>query len=174
MRSAVFLLLAGLAAASSQHVPAAAAPPPAVVWRSWDRGLEEARASGRPILVDVYTDWCGWCRRMKADVYARPEVRAYLAERFVTVSLNAEGADAASHEGRSYTSRSLAARFGVSGYPTTLFLRADGGHQVYVPGYVEPVRFLQVLRFIGEGHMDRGVSFQEFSKPATPGGAERR
>ena len=172
MRSAVLLLLLlGLCAPSVLPVPAAAAPAPGIAWRGWDRGLEEARASGRPVLVDVYTDWCGWCRRMKSEVYSRAEIRDYLGEHFVAVSINAEASDPARYEGRAFTSRSLAARFGVSGYPTTVFLRPDGSHMVNVPGYVESARFLQVLRYIGEGHMERGVSFQEFSKrsPAVVG-----
>jgi thioredoxin-related protein len=144
-----------------------------VTWRAWDAGLEEARASGRPVLVNVYTDWCGWCRRMKSDVYARAEIRKYLDEHFVTVTLNAEGADAARYEGRAYTSRSLAARFGVSGYPTTIFLRPDGRHLVNVPSYVESAQFLKLLRFVAEGHLERGVSFREFSERPESGGVVR-
>ncbi len=177
MRYAVlslFVVLSTVALSAAPAIPTAAAPAPGIAWRAWDRGLEEARASGRPVLVNVYTDWCGWCRRMKADVYTRAEIRDYLDDHFVVVTLNAEGSDPARYEGRAFTSRSLAARFGVTGYPTTLFLRPDGGHMVNVPGYVESARFLQILRFIGDGHMDRGVSFQDFSKQAAPGGATRR
>ena len=154
--------------------PVAAAPNPGVAWRGWDRGLEEAKTSGRPMLVDVYTEWCGWCRRMDADVYSRPEIRDYLRDRFVMVKLDAEASDPARYEGRSFTSRTLAARFGVSGYPTTIFLRPAGDHLVNVPGYVDADRFLLVLRYIGEGHMDRGVSFQEFTKRSASGGGARR
>jgi thioredoxin-related protein len=141
--------------------PAAAA---GVAWRGWDRGLEEAKTSNRPVLVDVYTQWCGWCRRMDAEVYARAEIRDYLKQNFVVVKLDAEASDPARYEGRAFTSRSLAARFGVSGYPTTVFLRPAGEHLVNVPGYVDADRFLLVLRYIAEGHIDRGVSFQDFTK----------
>jgi thioredoxin-related protein len=162
-----FLLTMALTV-SSHSVRAAAGQGPAVQWRGWDRGLEEAKSSGRPVIVDVYTDWCGWCRRMEANVYSRPEVRDYLSRKFVAIKLDAEASDAARYEGRAFTSRSLAARFGVSGYPTTLFLRPAGEHLVSVPGYVDADRFLQVLRYIGDGHMDRGVTFQDFSKQSAP------
>ncbi len=108
---------------------------------------------------------------MKAEVYTRAEVREYLADRFVLVSLNAEAGDAARYEGRGHTSRTLAARFGVSGFPTTIFLRPDGEHLVNVPGYLDAGRFMQVLRYIGDGHMERGISFQEFAKTPAAGGA---
>jgi thioredoxin-related protein len=154
--------------------PATAGPAPRVAWRSWDRGVEEARGSGRPMVVDVYTDWCGWCRRMEAEVYSRPDVRDYLSRKFVAVKLNAEAADPARYEGRAFTSRSLAARFGVSGYPTTIFLRADGDRPVNVPGYVDAERFLLLLRYVGDGHLDSGVSFQDFVKRSATSGVPRR
>ncbi len=72
-------------------------------WRTFDAGLREARATGRPVLVDVFTDWCRYCKLMDRDVYSRADVRDYLAARFVPVRFNAEGAQAASYEGKAYS-----------------------------------------------------------------------
>ena len=137
-----------------------------VQWRSWDDGLREADRSKRPVLVDVYTDWCGWCRRMDRDVYGRSDVRKYLSSRFVTVKLNAESSASGRYQGRSLSSRSLAQHFGVRGYPTTVFLRPGGDHITNVGGYVPADRFLLILRYIGDGHLDRGTPFEEFEKQA--------
>lgn len=146
---------------------ARAAATSATPWRAWDAGMAEAEKSQRPILVDVYTDWCGWCKRMDRDVYTRPEIRDYLSKNFVMVKLNAEANDAARYEGRSWTSRSLASRFQVTGYPTTIFLRANGEHLANLPGYIAADRFLLLLRYVGEGAMDRGVTFEDFSRNAS-------
>jgi len=139
-------------------------------WRSWDDGLREASASKRPVLVDVYTDWCGWCKRMDRDVYSRDDVREYLARNFVTVKLNAESQMQGTYEGRVQSSSTIARRFGVRGYPTSVFLRPGGEHLVNVGGYVAPERFLLVLRYIGEGHMDRGTPWETFAKQASGSG----
>ncbi|OGF14201.1 MAG: hypothetical protein A2W00_13985 [Candidatus Eisenbacteria bacterium RBG_16_71_46] len=133
-------------------------------WRAWDAGLREAGTAGRPVLVDVYTDWCGWCRRMERDVYSRQDVREYLAKRFVTIKLDAESDAAASYGGQALTERGVASRFNVRGYPTTIFLRANGEHLVNVPGYLPADRFLLLLKYIGEGAFDRGVRFEEFTR----------
>lgn len=135
-----------------------------ILWLDWNAAAEKARTTERPILVDVYTDWCGWCKRMDRDVYARPEIREYLSTRFVTVKLDAEANDPARYQGKDYDSSTLAERFKVTGYPTTVFLRSNGDHIINVPGYVPADRFLLVLQYIAEGHLDRGVNWEEFSR----------
>jgi len=125
------------------------------VWRQWQAGLQEASRTGRPILVDVYTDWCGWCRRMDRDTYAQAPIRDYLGGHYVTVKLNPE---------QSSELRAVANRFRVSGYPTTIFLRSNGDHLLTVPGYIPDKDFLPVLRYVAEGHMERGVEFETFRK----------
>jgi thioredoxin-related protein len=133
-------------------------------WRAWNDGMRQAAATGRPMIVDVYTDWCGWCKRMDRDVYARTEIADYLRKRYVTIRLNAESSTGALYEGRNYTSEGIAQRFRVSGYPTTIFLRANGEHMANVPGYVPADRFLLLLRYVAEGHADRNEPFAEFEK----------
>jgi thioredoxin-related protein len=154
------LVVAGLAA-----MPARATA--ADLWRGWDEGLAEASKKNHPIVVDVYTDWCGWCKRMDRDVYARQDVRDYLQANFVPVKINAESNEKAKYKGKDMTSRGLSAGFRVTGYPTTIFLRSNGEHLVNVPGYIPAEQFLLILRYIGEGHMDKGVDFREFQKNAS-------
>jgi thioredoxin-related protein len=134
-------------------------------WRDWNSGIAEAKKTGRPVLVDVYTDWCGWCKRMDRDVYSSKEVRDYLGQAFVTIKLDAEASDPTPYQGQKLTARALAGRsFRVTGYPTTVFLASDGKHLVNVPGYVPAPRFLTLLQYIGEGHFERGVPFEKFAQ----------
>ena len=148
-------------------VPAAHAGP--VAWRGWNEGLAAAAGGPKPVIVDVYTDWCGWCKRMDRDVYARSDVSEYLNQHFVMVRLNAESAERVSYAGRSLTARALSGGFEVTGYPTTIFLKPDGTHLVNVPGYIPADKFLKLVRFVGDGHMDRGESWEAYSKSSGTG-----
>ena len=159
---ALALLLAPAVIASAPHAET-------LEWRNWNEGAAEASSSGRPMLVDVYTDWCGWCKRMDRDVYALEDVRQYLNKHFVPVRLNAESTAEARHGGRTLTSRALAQQLRVSGYPTTIFIKPDGAHIASVPGYVPADRFRLMLRYIAEDHIGRGVSWPQFEKSAAAG-----
>ena len=140
-----------------------------LTWLSWNAGMAEASATKRPILIDVYTDWCGWCKRMDREVYARDDVRGYLNDHFTLVKLNAESLDEVVYDGHKLTGRGLAQYLRVSGYPTTIFLKSNGEHIANVPGYVPADRFKLMLRYIGEDHIGRGVSWPDFEKSAGAG-----
>jgi thioredoxin-related protein len=130
-------------------------------WREFEAGLSEARAKHKRVVVDVYTDWCGWCKRMDRDTYAKDEIQKYLGKAFVAVRLNAESDRRATYKGTEYSYRQIAGGFGVRGYPTTLFLEADGTHITTAPGYMGPDEFLTVLRYIGDGRY-KDQTFDEF------------
>ena len=149
-------------------VTAAGAEP--VAWHGWNEGLAAAAGGGKPVIVDVYTDWCGWCKRMDRDVYAKAAIGDYLNQPFVMVRLNAESAERVSYGGRTMTARALAGGFQVTGYPTTIFLKSDGTHLVNVPGYIPADDFIKLVRFIGDGHMDRGESWEAYSRSSGAAG----
>ena len=51
-------------------------------WHGWEEGVNATQASGKYMLVDVYADWCGWCKKMDREVYAHPQVQQLLAANF--------------------------------------------------------------------------------------------
>lgn len=103
---------------------------------AWESDYATARAkslaTGKPLFIDVYTDWCGWCKRLDATAYADPRVQV-AASRFVMLKLNAEGNGAA-----------FARQMRVQGYPTLIFATARG-EQVARRGYIEVEDFLAMM-----------------------------
>ncbi len=132
-------------------------------WKSFDTGLENAKVSHKKILVDVYTDWCGWCKKMDEEVYNDPKVKEYLAKNFVIVKMNAEAEGTIHYKGNIYSPAQLASAFGVSGYPATLFLKDDSEPITLLPGYMEAPMFLQVLSFVAENQYEK-KQFDQYLK----------
>jgi thioredoxin-related protein len=140
---------------------------PAFSWRDFGPALDEAKAAKKPLVVSVYTDWCGWCKRMDKDTYTNADVRTYLDANFIPVKLNAEANTRAKYKGDEYTHRQIASGLRVTGYPTTLFLDTEGTPILTAPGYMNARDYLTVLRFVGEGAY-KTASFDEFKKANAP------
>ena len=87
-------------------------------------------------MVDVYTDWCGWCKKLDRDVYADAKVSEKLAKNFVAVKINPEKTSRAAQ---------LAKQFGTRGYPHIVFVNGDGKKIGEIRGYVSANEFLQRL-----------------------------
>lgn len=121
-------------------------------WKKFNEGISEAKKSGKKILVDVYTDWCKWCKEMDKKTYADKNVSAYLKKKFVIIKLNAEGNEKVMYEGKLITPQEFAQGMGVDGYPATVFLQNNGKPITLLPGYSTPDQFIHVLSFIGENH----------------------
>lgn len=133
---AVFIgLLAGSWFLGRRPSPSAASP---IAWEtSLAQAQAKAAAEGKLVMVDFYTEWCRWCQKLDAETFANEKVTKAIAEGFVSVRLNAEkeGADQAQ-------------QLGVEGYPTVVFLNAEGKELGRIPGYLGPEDFLAELRHL--------------------------
>src|SRR5215217_7477875 len=114
------------APASSVVAPQSAASGAAVRWIPLEQAAKEASASGKHLFVSVYTDWCGYCRKLNMVTYKASPVIAELGKNFRSVKLNAESNAKVTWKGKVYTSAELAQEWGVEGYPTLLFLNGKG------------------------------------------------
>ncbi len=132
--------------------------------------LAEAEAlskkENKPLLIDFYTDWCGWCKKLDASTYKDPDVIRYVNKYFYPVKFDAESREAYSFNGEEFVFRPsgsrgtnefalrYAARNGRLGYPTTTFMYANGETLAIVPGYQDAENMELLLRFLGEGHFE--------------------
>jgi thioredoxin-related protein len=132
-----------------------------IKWHSFDEGVALARQQNKKILVDVYTDWCGWCKKMDKDVYSNGAVGQTMTSNFIAVKLNAESQKGVTFDGTPMNEASLAGAMGVTGYPTIVFLDPAAKPITKISGCMEPKEFTSVLRFIGENHY-KTKSFEEY------------
>ncbi len=106
----------------------------------WEKDLataiKKAKSKNLPIMIDIYTDWCIWCKELDKNTYANEKV-IETAKKIVSVKLNPE----TSEEGEE-----IAKKYGVKGYPTILFINADGFVLENVGGYVEGEKFVPYMK----------------------------
>lgn len=124
-------------------------------WKKFDEGMKQAKLTGKKVLIDVYTDWCSWCKKMDANTYADKKVIDYLSKYFVVIKLNAEANEKISYAGQTLSPADFSQGMGVTGYPATLFLKSDGSPITLLPGYSEADMFIHILSFIGENHYEK-------------------
>ena len=56
-------------------------------WYSWNEGYKKAKKENKIILLDTYTEWCGWCKVMDKDTYTVKEVKDKIADDFIPIKL---------------------------------------------------------------------------------------
>ncbi len=167
MKIPAFILFSLLLSSLAFGTDNAKKPSPEMKWLSFDKGLEQAKTGKKKILVDVYTDWCGWCKKMDKEVFNHELVAPYLSNQYVLIKLNAESDAAASYKNQKTSERGLAQAFGVTGYPTLLFLESNGEYITPLPGYVKAEDFLPILKYFSEDHYKTkqwNVYLEEYKK----------
>ena len=105
-----------------------------------------AKAGDKLLLLDFTgSDWCGWCRLLKAEVFSQPEFEAYAKKNLVLLTVDFPRAKPLSSEVRRQN-QTLAQKYAIEGFPTIVILNGDG-KQVGLLGYMPggPKAFIDEL-----------------------------
>ena len=154
-----------LSAAAEKQVEAAAPQTEAVEWLEYGAALERAKKEKKHVLIDFYTDWCGWCKVMDRKTYAHPGVAAYLNEHFVLAKVNAESPKRFKVGDDTKSGVEVAREYSINSFPITWFLRPDGTRINQLPGYRAPEEFQRVLEYIHERQYETATGGTQAAKP---------
>lgn len=132
-----------------------------IAWLEFENAVTTAKKERRLLVVDFYTDWCGWCKVMDRDTYANAKVIKYAKARLVMAKVNAESSALTRYQDQSLTYQQLAQSFGVRGYPATVFISPEGEFLTLLSGFIAPDQFLSILEYLAEGHY-KSMKYEEF------------
>lgn len=143
-----------------------------VKWYSFEEAVELNKKEQRKIFIDVYTDWCGWCKKMEATTFTNPHITKILNEEYYAVRFDAETNDTISFGGREFINEggrrsphqlAVALLQGKMSYPSVAYLNENNQFLTAVPGYYTADRLEPVLKFFAEDAF-KSQSFEEYSK----------
>lgn len=130
----------------------------AVKWYTIQEAEALVKTNPRPIFVDAYTDWCGWCKKMDQDTFTNNVIADILNNKFYAVKFNAETSDTITFQGMKFVNDGKAGKAhqlavamlqGELSYPTVVFLNENAQLVSPVPGYREPKEMEVIMNFFG-------------------------
>lgn len=140
-------------------------PDPKIEWLSWTEAIKRLESDAKPkkLMVDLYTDWCGYCKKMDRETFTDPAVIAYVNEHFYAVKFDAEQRGSYRYAGHTFNFDPKRGRRGVHtlafamtdgrmSYPTMVYFDEKQHRIAISPGYKPTANMLRELRFVGEGH----------------------
>ena len=147
-----------------------------VKWLTFKEAQEKNKVLQKPFLVDIYTDWCGWCKHMMKTTYSNKGIADYINANFYAVKFDAETKDTLEYNGKIYkptslepkTPHELAIKFlGNSlSYPSTMFITNNYEYNLLTQGFLEDKKIEPILIFMVENAWRTSV-FDEFNKHFT-------
>lgn len=151
-----------------------------VKWTDLETAQKAAKKDGKPILIDVYTAWCGPCRMLNTNTFGDRQTADYINSHYHPVKFNAEGGGPVVYNGKTYTNPSynpamansrngtheltmaIAPVNGRVAYPTLVYMDSEGQVLTPVQGYMTPEQIEPILRYFGDGVYKDGTDFGTF------------
>ena len=131
-----------------------------VQWYTMEEAEKLARENPKKWLIDVYTDWCGWCKVMDQKTFSHPVIARYINENFYAVKLDAESKESITFNGTTfkyleqggtgYQELAVGLLNGTMQFPSIAYLNEDLQLLGAIPGYKTPQQMEPLLNYISE------------------------
>ncbi len=145
----------------------------AIHWMSLEEMEKALKKEKRKVLIVLYTDWCGWCKRLERETLQNPEIAAYINEHYYAVRFNAEQREEQIFKNkkyefvqagrRGYNQLAYELTRGKLSYPTCVFLDENAELIQSIPGYKSAQDFRYIITFFGEDYYKK-MSWDTFLK----------
>ena len=165
-----FIVIAGLALLMS--LPALSQDEK-VKWMSIEEAEKLSKENPKKWMIDVYTDWCGWCKKMDKETFNHPVIAKYLNENYYAVKLNAESRESITFQGttykfveqggRGYQELAVGLLQGKMSFPSIAYLSEELQLLGAIPGYKNPQAMEPLLNFIAEDQF-KSQSLEDYQK----------
>ncbi len=133
---------------------------PKIKWYTIQEAEALSKQNPKKIMIDVYTDWCGWCKKMDAETFSNPVIAEFVNNNYYAVKLNAESTEDITFKGYTYKFveqngkgyHELAAGLlnGRLSFPSIAYLNEKLELLGAVPGYKGPADMESLLNYIAE------------------------
>jgi len=128
-------------------------------WLSISEVNTKLKSDPKPIIMDIYTSWCYWCKVMDKKTYTNSKVISYINSHFYAVKVNAETKDVLKWDNKEYDYNpgnkvndfALYATGGELAFPNTIIFQKMQSQPASVPGFMEPKEIEVILKYFGEG-----------------------
>jgi thioredoxin-related protein len=132
-----------------------------VRWYTIEEAEKLFNKSPRPLFIDTYTDWCGWCKKMDKETFTNSVIADILNNKFYPVKFDAEGKENITFLGQTFINDGKAGRAhqlaiallqGQLSYPTVVFMTEENGKFAVspVPGFREAREMEVLLSFFAD------------------------
>ncbi len=125
-----------------------------IKWMSFEEAIAAQKKAPKKILIDAYTNWCGFCKMYDKNTFSKKEVANYINKNFYAVKFNAEGNDVIHFKGKTFSNpyfdpnrtrarnsaHQLASYFRIRSFPSLVFLDEDANYLDLIPGYKTPTQ----------------------------------
>lgn len=131
-----------------------------IKWYTFEEVQALNKTEKKKVFVDLYTDWCGWCKVMDKNTFADPDVIKYVNENYYPIKFNAESKESIKYldkeynyianGNRGYNELALKLSQGQLSFPTVVFLDENLNIIQPIPGYQESDNFLMIAKYFAE------------------------
>ena len=132
-----------------------------IKWLSFEEAIAKNKVEKKKIFIDLYTDWCGWCKKMDASTFLEPKLVKYMNKNYHCIKFNTEKEGPIKIADTTYTMNPSRGRNGTHdlafellqgklSYPTFVILDENFNMLSPVPGYRTAIELEPVLKYFGD------------------------